>query len=120
MTRQDDAGFTLIEALVAMAVLALGAVSLLSATQGHSKRIADLSDRVAARWAAEYRLSEVRAGVVIGAEPLEVYGIEFDLDVTRRPTSDPDVQAVSVGSALSGTDRVLYILDGYVASGDPS
>ena len=35
MTRQDDAGFTLIEALVAMAVLALGAVSLLSATQGH-------------------------------------------------------------------------------------
>ena len=100
MTRQDDAGFTLIEALVAMAVLAL--------------------DRVAARWAAEYRLSEVRAGVAIGAEPLEVYGIEFDLDVTRRPTSDPDVQAVSVGSALSGTDRVLYILDGYVASGGPS
>ena len=62
MTRQDDAGFTLIEALVAMAVLALGAVSLLSATQG---------------------------------------------------------QAVSVDSALSGTERVLYILDGYVAAGDP-
>ena len=57
---------------------------------------------------------------LIEAEPLEVYGIEFDLDVTRRPTSDPDVQAVSVGSAVSGTDRVLYILDGYVASGDPS
>ena len=99
MTRQGDAGFTLIEALVAMAVLALGAVSLLSATQGHSKRITELSDRVAARWAAEYRLSEVRAGVPTGAEPLEVYG--------------------SVDSALSGTDQVLFILDGYVAAGDP-
>ena len=119
MTRQDDAGFTLIEALVAMAVLALGAVSLLSATQGHSKRNTELSDRVAARWAAEYRLSEVRVGVQTGAEPLEVYGIEFDLNVTRRPTNDPAVQAVSVDSALSGTDRVLYILDGYVAAGDP-
>ncbi|MFC6642478.1 type II secretion system minor pseudopilin GspI [Sulfitobacter profundi] len=62
MRRQADAGFTLIEALVAMAVLALGAVSLLSASEGHTRRITDLSDRVAARWAAEYRLSELRAG----------------------------------------------------------
>ena len=39
MMRKSDAGFTLIEALVAMTVLALGAVSLLAATEGHTARI---------------------------------------------------------------------------------
>ncbi len=120
MTRSGEAGFTLIEALVAMAVLAMGAVSLLSATEGHSRRITELSDRVAARWAAEYRLSEARVGLPGTLGSVEVYGIEFDVQVTRRPTNDPDLQAVSVSSAISGTDQVLYILDGYVDTGGPS
>lgn len=118
MKRQGDAGFTLIEALVAMAVLALGAVSLLSATEGHSRRITDLSDRVAARWAAEYRLSELRVGLPIDAERLEIYGTEYDLRITRRPTSDPELEAVSVSSAIADVGQPLYILDGYVESGD--
>ncbi len=120
MTRSGEAGFTLIEALVAMAVLAMGAVSLLSATEGHIRRITELSDRVAARWAAEYRLSETRIGLPAAPGSVEVYGIEFDVQVTRRPTNDPDLQGVSVSSAISGTDQVLYILDGYVDTGGPS
>ena len=120
MTRQADAGFTLIEALVAMAVLALGAVSLLSASEGHTRRITDLSDRVAARWAAEYHLSELRAGLPTEAAALEFYGIDFDVTVLRRPTEDPAVEAVTLRSAPVGTDQPLYILDGYLDIGEPS
>lgn len=120
MTRQADAGFTLIEALVAMAVLALGAVSLLSASEGHTRRITDLSDRVAARWAAEYRLSELRAGLPAETSALEIYGIDFDVTVIRRSTEDPAVEAVTLRSAIAGTDQPLYVLDGYLDIGAPS
>ena len=59
----NDAGFTLIEALVAMVVLALGAVSLLAATEGHTARITAITDRTTARWVAENRLTELRLGL---------------------------------------------------------
>lgn len=120
MTRRADAGFTLIEALVAMAVLAMGAVSLLSAAEGHTKRITELSDRVAARWAAEYRLSQMRVGVLPDAEGVEFYGTNFDVAVERRPTDDPALEAVTLRSAKGGTDTPLYVLDGYIDVGEPS
>ena len=42
MTVGSDAGFTLIESLVALAVLAVAAVSLLMATEAYVARIAGL------------------------------------------------------------------------------
>ena len=82
-TRDPEAGFTLIEALVAMAVLALGAVSLLSATEGHTARISDVSDRMAAKWAAEYKLTALRLGMS-GAE-------SDDIDMLGRTFLDEKV-----------------------------
>ena len=54
--RRDD-GFTLIETLVALAVLATGAVALLGVVEDHTGRIAGLEDRVTLRWVAENRLA---------------------------------------------------------------
>lgn len=117
MTRQTDAGFTLIEALVAMAVLALGAVSLLSATEDHTRRIGDLTERVAARWAAEYQLSHLRAGLDPMDDPVDFYGISFTVTHDRQPTDDPELEKVTVRAARADNDRVLYILDGYIDTG---
>ncbi len=118
MTTPSDAGFTLIEALVAMAVLALGAVSLLSAAEGHTKHITDLTDRIAARWAAEYQLSQARVGLPLDAQNLEFYGIAFDITGEKQPTQDPAVQKISVRAAKAGMDRTLYVLDGYIDIGE--
>jgi general secretion pathway protein I len=117
MSSQSDAGFTLIEALVAMAVLALGAVSLLSAAEGHTKHITDLTQRIAARWAAEYQLSQVRLNLPLEAQNVSFYGIAFDVTGERQPTQDPDVEKVTVRTAQAGSDRTLYILDGYIDIG---
>ena len=65
MNRRGDAGFTLVETLVALAVLAMAAMALLGATQAHIRNIAALEARAAAQWAAENHLAEL----VIGAKP---------------------------------------------------
>ena len=115
-----EAGFTLIEALVAMAVLALGAVSLLSAAEGHTKRITDLTGRVAARWVADEALTQLRLGLEPQGQAVMMYGIAFDVARDRAETTDPDVQRLSVRVTRSGTDQTLYVLDGYVDTGAAS
>ena len=115
-----EAGFTLIEALVAMAVLALGAVSLLSAAEGHTKRITDLTGRVAARWVADEALTQLRLGLEPQGQAGMMYGIAFDVARDRAETTDPDVQRLSVRVTRSGTDQTLYVLDGYVDTGAAS
>ncbi len=120
MTRDREAGFTLIEALVAMAVLAMGAVSLLSAAEGHTRRISDLSDRVAARWAAEYVLATLRTGLTPQTRGVEFYGIAFDVTLERVPTQDAELEKVTVSAARADSDQALYILDGYLDVGGPT
>ncbi|SHF96972.1 general secretion pathway protein I [Loktanella atrilutea] len=117
--RNPEAGFTLIEALVAMAVLALGAVSLLTATEGHAARITAVTDRTLARWAADQALTAARLGLPEEAT-LPIMGRDFPVKVSRRPTDDPNLTAITVdvvappGDSASGT---LYRVTGYTVTG---
>ena len=114
MSRTPEAGFTLIEALVAMAVLAVGAVSLLAATEGHSARIGQVVDRISARWAAEARLTELRLGLSPEPGPIESYGRIWEMFAEIVPTDDPALARVTVGAAPTGSDRPLVTLTGYL------
>lgn len=115
-TRVHDAGFTLIEALVAMVILGLGAVSLLTAAEGHTGRISDVSDRVAARWVAENALAEARLGLPVKDRDIVMNGQRFDVQYTPEATDDPDLTAVRFEILSGGTERVLFVLDGYIAT----
>ena len=112
----NDAGFTLIEALVAMVILGLGAVSLLTAAEGHTGRITEVSDRVAARWVAENALAEAQLGLPVSTQDITMNGQRFDLRQTAEPTDDPDVTAVQFSVLSAGTERVMFVLDGYIAT----
>ena len=111
-----DAGFTLIEALVAMVILGLGAVSLLTAAEGHTGRITEVSDRVAARWVAENALAEAQLGLPVSTQDMTMNGQRFDLRQTAEPTDDPNVTAVQFSVLSVGTERVMFVLDGYIAT----
>lgn len=119
----NDAGFTLIEALVAMAVLALGAVALLTATEGHTARITAITDRAAARWVAVNRLAEVRLGLEAAntaGDPVPMFGRTWQAHVTLAPTAQPGLDHVTVAVGPdqgAATPRVLFVLDGYRDAG---
>ena len=57
LPRRGDAGFSLVESLVALAVLAIASTALLVASQGYVRRIVGLEDRALAQIAAENALA---------------------------------------------------------------
>lgn len=111
--RAPDAGFTLIETLVALSVLALTAVTLLGVSEGHVARVAGLEQRAAAQWAAENRLAELQLGLTPAAGPVRMLGYGFAIETEVTETTDPDVRRV-VLLTLDARGEALARITGFL------
>lgn len=101
-----DAGFTLIETLVAMAVLAVAATGLVRATEGHVDLIGALESRVAGGWAVDNALTEARLGLT--PAPTTLLGQRWTSVVVARASDDPDVSALTVTAAGSAKSVIRH------------
>ena len=117
MSRKPDTGFTLIETLVALAILAMSAVALLGATEAYIARIADLDSRAAAQWAAENMLSELTLGSPLNESPDPLLGISFVLATADTPTSDPELSRIDITATDTASDQVFARLTGFLDAG---
>jgi general secretion pathway protein I len=95
-TRAADAGFTLVETLVALTVLAISAVTLLGVTEGHVARVSALERKAAAQWVAENSLAELTLGLIPAAGTTRMLGFGFEVEVVVSDTPDPDLRRVVV------------------------
>lgn len=115
MARGAEAGFSLIEALVALAILAVAAISLLTATEAHVTRIAGLESRALAQIAAENRLAELELGLA-GDDVVTLLGHRFAIDVTRGGTADPDVERIDIAVTDIARAETFRGVFGFLAS----
>ena len=118
----QEAGFTLIEVLVAMTIIAVG-VSALVASAGASAWRADyLREREFGRWAASNRLTELQvlpAWPDVGTQNTEVEMGRFKWFVRTRTqaVADPDLRRVDVEVRLDKeADNYIYTVTGFVGN----
>ena len=107
--RAPTHGFSLIEALVALAILAITAVSFLRATEANISRVTALETRTAAALVAQNRLAELRLGMAVANAPTEMLGRTYAVAVTTTPTADPTLDRVDIAVTLpdGGTGTTL-------------
>lgn len=119
MTRSADSGFTLIETLVALAVLAISAIALLGATEAHVARIGGLEQRAAAGWAAENHLVEQTLGLAPPADPEPMLGYPVHLTTLATATTDPDLMRLDITASIGTNPAPVTRLTGFVFTPAP-
>ena len=115
--RDTQAGFTLIETLVALAVLAVGSVTLLVGVERHVSGVRGLSDRIVARWVAENALAATTLGLPMKAQWARAMDIDWTVSLEARALPGSGLQAVTarVADGAADIDATLVSLTGYIA-----
>lgn len=110
-------GYSLMEALVALFILAIATVGLTRATQSHVDGVRGLEQRVVAQWVAENRLVELNlegTAASPDASTVRMLDRDWSVRVARRATDDPDLMAVDVAVGPAGTTQDMVRLSGFV------
>lgn len=114
----DEGGFSLIEALVALAVLAIASVGLIRAVESHVDSTRGLERRAAAMWVAENRLAELElADPAASQKQVELLGQIWEVQVARTRTEDAAIDKVRIQVIPAGERSPLASLDGFVEGG---
>jgi general secretion pathway protein I len=114
MTRGAE-GFSLIEAMVALAVLAIATVGLVRTVETHIDATRSLERRAAAMWVAENRLAEIELGAPeANRDAVAMLGEEWRVAVTRSGTDDPEIERIHIDVYPARETSPLASLDGFV------
>ena len=114
-------GFTLIEILVAIAILAVALAATTRAAGVATDGALETRQRLLATWAAENRVAELRARLLFpdpGTSKSSVTqgGLALALEETVTPTANPTIRRVDLAvSDARDENRVLTRLTAYVA-----
>lgn len=117
MTR-PRAGFTLIEVVVAVAVLALALGAVITGMGRYAANAATLREKTVALWVAHNRLTEIglqAAWPELGDSDGEVRmaGTDWRWDVTVLETPDPRVRRVDIEVRARGADAAAVALSSF-------
>ena len=109
-----QSGFSLIEALVALSVLAIAAVGLTRTVESHIDSTRALERRATAMWVAETRLAELSLGARGMPEQVEMLNQQWLVTAKREPTDDRAIERVRIAVRAPGEEAPLATLDGFV------
>lgn len=108
MTTSDkDGGFTLIEALVAMAILAVAAGGLIRASEGHIDTVARLEARAAADLVASNRVAEPDLPASAAPATVTMLGHQWQVRAATAASADPDLAAATITVDGAGSRTTL-------------
>ena len=116
--RMTEEGFSLIEALVALAILAVAATGLIRAAEAHVDSVRGLELRAAAQWVAEDRLAEFAIPALRNDDKsVEMLGRTWAVTTSYTATADPDLRAAHVAVSAPAARSPTVVLDGFVDVG---
>lgn len=115
-------GFTLIEMMVAMAVLAVGMGAIIKAAGENARNASYLRDREVARWIAADALTELQITSPWGANTspkgeVEMFNLTWHWTARIQKVQDPDLRRVDVEVRRNKDDQsYIYSISGFIGN----
>ena len=114
------AGFTLVEILVAVAILAVALAATSRAAHIATDGALETRQRLLATWAAQNRIAELRARRIyppVASTRIETSqaGLPLAIDETVSETPNPAIRRVDLAVSQRDTARVITRLSAYVS-----
>jgi general secretion pathway protein I len=110
-------GFTLIEVMIAMMIIAIAFTAILKATEDALSSSTHLQSRIVAHWVAEEILIAAEVGsLILPSENRNLNGVtlmlgqQYQWVVTNQPTNDKDIHQLTV--SVTQNQQPLYTLTG--------
>ena len=117
--QSKQAGFSLLEALVALVILSVSAKAILSAAEVHTKSVIGSSDRLVALWVAENRMVELRLGLAELPMTTQMAGRQWRVETRISETPDPELARVDLAVSSEGQPQApLAFLTGYLPTAE--
>lgn len=120
-TNREIAGFTLVEVIVALFILAMGMAAVISTVGNVADQTRILEEKTFAHWVAtnkmaEYRIQKtwLRAGTTDGEASMAER--EWIWETTVTNTSEEDMRRVDIRVSPAGADKGAYatLLTGFI------
>ena len=115
--RAHEAGFTLVETLIALAVFSIAGLAVLHATSETLRAGAELEARTLARWSAQTVIAEARLepGLSPGTQSgtLQQGNARFDWTLTVAPSQDARLLVLTAIVRAEGDTRTLAELEAF-------
>ena len=114
-------GFTLIEMMIAMTILAVGMGAIIKAAAGSASNSAYLRDREVARWVALNKLTEMQVlqewSNTTKKGDVEMLGVRWYWQARVRKVQDPDLRRVDVEVRRNpDSDSYVFSVAGFVGN----
>ncbi len=101
--RQSELGLTLIEVLIALAILSIALTAVIKSTSQHIKNTIYLQNRMIATWVGTYVINSIRIGVIKIpnapdqlSEENQTLGQNFTWEAMLDSTPNPRIKRISV------------------------
>jgi general secretion pathway protein I len=110
-------GFTLIEVLMALAIISIACLAIVKISHSQIKNTEYLEQKTYANWVAMNAMARLSLGLVlppVNHQTMRMLGKDFIWSATKTPTPDPRVDTLMVQVSQAPQQPPLLSLQGFI------